>query len=207
MRFFWLLILLICPGLSAAETFQVVPGQVLHLRLPASGWHAGDEPPEFLVEERLATLSDGMLAMMKKSGMTDRRMAVIKMLGNNELFVYKTATGAHMEVDFSALQPGDAKPTAEHIRGSAEYAGQSLQSEENYQDARYRVTAVTIPGLNDAHRLEAAYKRYGQPGKFVGIIGFSDPYWVFFYYTDPLSNPDDLSELNAILQSLRIEQP
>lgn len=177
------------------------------MTLPSEEWQAVQEPPPFLIKERLAHLSDGMLAMMKKAGFTDRRQAVEAMLGKNEAYVYKPASGAHLDVDFSAVKTGEEPPTARTLRNSAEFAGQSLANEEDYTEVEYRVSSTTIPGLGTVQRLDASYLRHGEPGEFIGLIGFRNPYWVFFYYTDPSRDDGDRTEIEAILGSLRVVGP
>lgn len=202
-----LLLGLLLPLEVQAEVLKIMPGWQLQVALPNEEWQAGLQPPPFLIEERLTHLSDGMLAMMKEKGVTDRRQAVEAMLGRNEAFIFNSATGAHLDVDFSPLGETDEAPTAETLRNSAEFAGQALAAEENYTEVAYRVSTASIAGLESVQRLDASYLRDGQPGEFIGLIGFRSPYWVFFYYTDPEADAEDRRDMAAILGSLRVVGP
>lgn len=200
-----LIVVTLLPAFVAAEPYEVVPGKILHLDLPSGQWEASTNPPEFLIDKRIATLADNMLARMKKAGITDRRSAVMKMLGSNELFVFRRDSGSHLEIDFSAVKVDEPAPSGKTIHDSAEYAGQALVGEERYSDVNYQVSEFSIPGLSYAYRLDATYRRDEKPGRFLGIIGYAEPYWVFFYYTDPLNDPDDFSQMEGLLRSLKVE--
>lgn len=201
----FLTLITLLPVMVLAEPFDVAPGKVLHLDLTGDRWEASVNPPEFLIEERVAGLSNNMLARMKKAGITDKRSAAMKMLGSNELFVFNKASGAHLEVDFSAIKADESIPSRTTIRSSADFAGQALSGEESYRDVNYQVKEISIHGLKYAYRLDASYLRNEKPGRFLGIIGYTEPYWVFFYYTDSMVDSDDFTQMENLIQSLVIE--
>ena len=90
------------------------------------------------------------------------------------------------------------------IAASARSAAQVLQQEDGTTEVVTEKRRVEIPGLRWAWRLDARYRQDGAPRRFVGIIGFRAPYWVFLYYTDKGVNAADCGQMEALLAGVRI---
>ena len=129
------------------------------------------------------------------------REATEKRLNINELFIFNPASHARLVVDFSALREGESPPSQKTIATSAEYAGQGLINEEGVTNVRYKTSKFRLSGAARACRLDAEFNHHNEPFKLVGIVGFVQPYWFYFYYTDPLKDPADLGSMEKLMDS------
>jgi hypothetical protein len=199
------IIILLSPVGVYSASLDIAPGKVLHLSLPSEHWTISSVPPEFLVDEMAGHLNDGMLKMARQAGIEDRRGAALHLLSQNELFVYQAATGAHMQIDFSRLRDGESVPSRKTVEVSAEYSGQALVNEDDVDLDNFEVVAFDLPGTSATFRLSAEYDKHGRRYNFVGLIGYADPYWVYFYYTEPSSADSDTEEIDSLMSSISIE--
>lgn len=197
---FWL------PWSAIAETAQVMPDLAVEVTLPSERWTLSRQSPSFLVEEVARHLGEEMLKKARRSGLTNAKDVARKMLSANELFIYNKDSGAHLEVDFSPLRAEERPPTRRAVAYSARYAGESLLEEEGLSDVIQKTKKTQVDGARIAYRLDAKFRRHGNQVQFIGVIGFSDPYWFYLYYTDPLKDPRDLSELEKVIRSLRLKR-
>ncbi len=198
-----LLIGLLIPLYGLAATYLVKPDLVMDVATPASGWRASPAPPAFLVDKTANGMSDGMFAKARKAGLETREQAALKMLGANELFVYNPASRAYLQIDLSSLRDGEKAPAAQTLKRSACYAGESLAREPGISAVDYRCRKALLPGLKPAYRVDADYQQNGHRGQFSGIVGFVPPYWVYLYYTDPLSNSADRGQMEQLFGAIR----
>jgi hypothetical protein len=79
-----------------------------------------------------------------------------------------------------------------------------MADEEGVSDATSTLSDVNMPGTTVAFRLDVDFVQHNKRKKFVGIIGFESPYWLYFYGTDPLLEKRDAEEMEQILDSLRV---
>lgn len=206
-KFLFLLCVMVWLPLTAmAETAQVMPGLALEFSLPSDRWTLSKRAPEFLVEELAGRLGEGMLKKARKAGITNAKDAARKMLSANELFIYNEDSGAHLDVDFSAIGADEKPPSKRTVAYSARSAGESLVGEEGLSDVTHKTKKVRVEGARNAYRLDAGFRRLGDKIRFVGVIGFTDPYWFFFYYTDHLKDQRDLNDMERILKSLKLKR-
>jgi len=210
-QIFWpslfLLAMLFSPWLASAASYPVGEGIRLWFEDPPPPWTVSEYPTDFLIAERAGHLHEPQLAAARKAGINDPREAARQMLSINELFLSNPATGAHIEVDFSPLKPGDEPPTMEVLKSSAEFAGQGLANEEGIGEVHSRVRPFPVSGAQDSFRLDADYVMHGAALHFAGVIGYAAGHWFFLYYTGPQENVADLRILEAWLTSCRIEIP
>ena len=123
-----------------------------------------------------------------------------KRLAANEAILYHDASGAHLYIDFSALDPGQKPPSSKTLRNSAKYAAQSLVGEEGVSDVDWEVSAIKVQGAREAFLLAADYRHHDDPVRFLGVIGFAgSDQWFFFYYTDYLRAPGTFGQMQDIL--------
>ncbi|MDT8443187.1 MAG: hypothetical protein RQ722_02750, partial [Desulfuromonadales bacterium] len=118
--------------------------------------------------------------------------------------VYHAASGAHLDIDFSSLDPGQSAPGARTLRKSAEYAAQSLENEDDVDDVVWEVASAKINGVDESFVLSADYLQHGQPMTFRGYVGYIDNYWFFLYFTAPGRNPAALQEMQLMLERAAI---
>ncbi|ALC16534.1 hypothetical protein DSOUD_1756 [Desulfuromonas soudanensis] len=197
-------IILILPSLALGVSVRVHDRLQLEFDLPDQRWVLSREAPDFLVDKAFADLEAELLGQGKNPGRAEIEAAARRRLEANEAFVFNPLSKAHLLIDFSPLRQGEGAPSAQTVNLSARYAGEGLEEEEGYREVKQKSGEFSLAGAAAASRIDASYLRRGEPGVFVGIIGFASPCWFYLYYTDGLSDPRDLPEMEGILRSMRI---
>lgn len=195
--FRWILILLTTLSIASPAVgagFQLAPDLTLDITFDTDRWQAAQEPPEQIV--RIVASSDGPATLEKTR----------RVLAFNELFIWSPESGAYLMIDVSAQKEGDKPPSARAIRNSANYAGQALEAEDGMTQVHYKTKKIKLNGIPTAYLLNAEYHRDGQPHRFFGSVGYLHPYWVYFYYNDPLKNAQDYAEMERILKTVRLQR-
>ena len=184
-----------------AVEIAVTETMVLDINL-MQGWALYLEPPAALVKESARHVAHEPAAAKATAEQIEavarKRMAV------NEAFVYHAASGAHLDIDFSPLDPGQPAPGARTLRNSAEYAAQSLENEDDVAEIVWEVTSARINGVDDTFLLSAEYLQHDQPMTFRGYIGYIDQYWFFLYFTAPGREPAVVQEMQSMLDLVSI---
>lgn len=203
---FWLipLLLLLLPAALWAETYRIAPGLTVEIALPSERWTVSQSPPSQSIAELAEHLKHDLEAQGKEATEEQLREVARKRLAANELFVFNSATGAHLDVDFSPLREGESPPSQKSVETSARYAGEGLGNEEGVSGVIYRVKKTEVSGAEAASRFDAEYSHHGEKRVLVGIVGFVQPYWFYLYYTDLLQDPQDRVEMEKILETLKI---
>lgn len=187
-----MLLVLPCHAVEIAVTETLV----LDINL-MQGWALYLEPPEALVKESARHVAHEPAAAKATA---DQIEAVARKRQEvNEAFVYHAASGAHLDIDFSPLDPGQSAPSARTLRNSAKYAAQSLESEEDVSEIVWEISPAKINGVEETFLLTAEYLQHEQPMTFRGYIGYIDNYWFFLYFTAPGSAPQVLQEMQSML--------
>lgn len=188
---------------SYAAEIAVTRNLVVEINL-IEGWSLHLEPPDALVKEMAIHVAHEPAAANATAeqieSVTRKRMAA------NEATVYHAASGAHLDIDFSALDQGQAAPSSQTLRNSAKYAAQSLEGEEDITDVVWKVTEVKINGAREAFQLAADYRKHDSTVKFLGIIGYVEGYWFFLYYTDPGKDSGTFGEMQTMLEQLVVRR-
>ena len=161
------------------------------------GWQLYLEPPDVLVKEAALHVAHEPAAANASAAQIET--VARKRLAVNEAFLYHAATGAHLDIDFSPLDPGQSAPDARTLRNSAEYAAQSLENEDDVAEIAWEVTSARINGVDDTFLLAAEYLQHEQPKTFRGYIGYVEKYWFFLYFTAPASEPAVVQEMQSML--------
>lgn len=202
-RFVFLLSLAMCLLVSTSFAGEVAVTDHLIVDVPLSeGWTLHLESPDALVKEMAIHVAHEPAAANASAEQIEK--VTRKRLAANEAIVYHAVSGAHLDIDFSALDPGKSAPSSKTLRNSAKYAAQSLEGEEDVSDVVWDVTSVNVQGAQEAFQLTADYRQHDKPVKFVGIIGYVDGYWFFLYYTDPSQDPDVFNQMQDMLGKLVI---
>lgn len=184
-----------------AQLISVTPEYQLGMDLKDERWQIQKKAPEFLVEEMAEHMGHEMEKTHPAISLDQLREATEKRLSVDDLFIFNHESHARMVIDFSPLRPGESRPSKKTIVASANYAGQALSAEEGVSKAAYKTVKFHLPGAIHAHRLEADYTHHNERIKLIGIVGFADPYWFYFYYTDPLADAADLVSMESLIQS------
>ncbi len=168
----------------------------------SEGWALHLEPPKALVKDNASHVAHEPAAANATAEQIEE--VARKRLTVNEAFVYHAASGAHLDIDFSSLDPGQSAPSARTLRNSAEYAAQSLENEDDVEEVVWDVTSAKINGVDETFMLSADYLQHGQPMTFRGYIGYINKYWFFLYFTAPGKNPAVLQDMQRMLESASI---
>ena len=184
-----------------AVEIAVAEGLILEISL-SEGWTLHLEPPEALVKEAASHVAHEAAAA---NATAEQIEAVVRRrLGVNEAFIYHAASGAHLDIDFSPVGPGQSTPSAQTLRNSAEYAARSLENEDDVAALAWEVSSAKIAGVDDVFLLSADYLQHDHQTNFRGYIGSVDKNWFYLYFTAPGKNPEVLQEMQSMLDSLLI---
>lgn len=202
-RFVFVLSLVVCLFAMPVHAVEIAVADNLVVEINLSeGWTLHLEPPDALVKEMAVHVAHEPAAANATAEQIEK--ITRKRMAANEATVYHAASGAHLDIDFSSLDPGNSAPSSQTLRNSAEYAAQSLESEGDVSKAVWEVASAKVNGVSKAFQLTADYKKHGHPMKFLGIIGYVDGYWFFFYYTDPGNVPGTFGEMQTMLEQLLV---
>ena len=189
-----------------AEEMAVAEGLVLNYTLEP-GWELVTTAPEALVAEIAEHIGHEAEAQGQHPSAEQITRAAQKRLAANEAIIYHPASNSHLDIDFSPLEEHEQAPSSKTLRRSAEFALQSLEGEEGVHKVKSSVTETKVFGAREAYRLDATYMHHDEPVTFIGIIGFVEPSWFFFYFTAPGQDPAALQGIESILANLKIKQP
>lgn len=177
-----------------AREYELETGLMLSMEMPSERWEVVRTPPEALVEKIAGGTGPSLLEQ------TRRKLAA------NEIFVWNSQSGAYLMIDVSPLKESEEGPSERQLKLSADYAAQALDSEEGLFDVTSQTRATRIEGVRMARKINATYKKGEQQFRFQGIIGYSEPFWIYLYYTDPLRDSRDGDEMDSLLSGLRFHR-
>lgn len=203
-----ILIILVAAGLFAgvsvaAERIPVTSQLAVELTLP-EGWSLPSVPPAAMVEEMAEHLGHDAEAKGHHPSAEQLAAMARKHLAANEAIVYHAGSGANLTIDFSPLHADETPPGAGTIGKSAEYALQSLESEEGVSGLQSSRRSIAIPGADHAVRFDAFYRQHDEPVGFYGVIGYAPGQWFFLYFTNPGRDEAVARAGDQILASLKI---
>ncbi len=187
----------------SAESVKISEKLSVEYSIP-EGWVRADEPPEKLVAIMAEHI--GHEAEEKGQSPSEEQLlkAASKRLSANEVLLFNPETLAHMSIDFSSLRQGEKAPSRKSIQLSAKYAGESLEQEEGVSNLKGQSRNAEITGAWYAHLYEANYLHHDEQMFFSGTIGYAEPYWFYFYYSDYLKDPADRDKAEQLLKTLKI---
>jgi hypothetical protein len=204
---FPLLVLLLVPAPVPAESLSIGPDLVLEFTAPSARWVLTREAPAFLLEETAEHLGHELAEQGRTPDAGAVRQAAVKRLAANEGYLCNPASGACLVIDFSPLRQDETPPSRKAVATSARYAAEGLAEEEGVTELRQSSGKARLAGADSASRIDASFHQHGEPRRFLGIVGFRDPYWFYLYYTDTLKNADDYGEMEGVLQTLVLRRP
>ena len=197
--------LLFAAAPSSAEELTLPDGLTLTFTLP-DGWAYSRQAPQFYVEETVEHVTHELADQGKKVESDRLRDAVTRRLATNEGFVYHPESHSMLLIDFSPLREGEAEPSRDTVAQSARYAAGELRQEEGAADVAAGSDRTNFSGMPYAYRVDATYTMHGEPRRFIGIVGFRSPYWIYLYYTDTLTNSSDREAMEELLRTARLAE-
>lgn len=194
-------LLFTAPALAA----QVDVGGGLALGISLKGnWTLALEPPQALVAEAAEHMAHDAAAKGASPTKEQLMQAARQRLAANQAIIYHATEPAHLDIDFSPLDPGQKPPSSKVLENSARYAGESLSDEDELSEIVWEVAPQKIRGARDAYALTAEYRQHGEPVRFLGVIGFAGGQWFFLYYTDRSQKPEVYREMQEMIDSVVI---
>lgn len=187
-----------CLWAGSASAVEIAVAENLFLDLELSpGWTLQLEPPQGLVDELATHVAHDPAA----AGATEEQIKSVarKRLAANEAILFHAASGAHLDIDFSPLAPGEAAPNPRALRDSAQAAAQSLEHEADVAELVWDVAPAKMQGVPAVYLLSARYLQHARPMIFLGYVGYVEKYWFFLYFTAPGDAPEVLPEIQAML--------
>lgn len=163
----------------------------------AAGWVLHREPPDALVKELATHVAHEPAA----AAATAEQIETVarRRLSANQAILYHAASGAHLDIAFSPLDPGEAVPGPRALRRSAEIAAGSLERESDVAEVAWEITPAAMTGADGLLLLSAGYLQHGRPMVFLGYVGYTAGYWIFLYFTAPGEPPELLREMRGML--------
>ncbi|GAB4556435.1 MAG: hypothetical protein Tsb0017_10360 [Geothermobacteraceae bacterium] len=217
MRAFCLcLVLLSLAATVAAETRRLAADLLLASSPVPAGWQLVDEPPDVAVR---AMVDDMRLDAAQNGRKVDEgalEQTAQRYVRANELWLVRPETGAFAMIDISPLNDDEAAPDHETLRASALHALVGIE-EHAAEPAQvdWQLRSRRVSGMQAAVELQASYRALGpdndpasaRPRRFLGLIGFAAPYWVYLYANDPLADPADAVTLRAWFDQVGFVRP
>lgn len=198
---------LLVAGLACAEPHRLSSNSSIEFDLPSDRWQVSSEPPQLAIDAMYVDL----VHMKKNKGESydpeKLRAMAVKFMQVNNLYIYNEQTEAYLMVSLSPYSEKSGKPDAAAVKKSAQWAVDAIAEHAEVDDlSGYTATVepVEIPGIAFSRQIDADHPLFGEPHHFIGIIGYSHPYWVFLYYNDKKKDEKDLVEMRQILSSIRI---
>lgn len=199
-----ILLITFLPATGFSETLHISPRTTLHFDVP-TGWLWTDDPPQILLAIIAKKIGAEAISREQSPNQLQLLAAARDRLINNEAILYNPQSSAYLTLDLSPLRKGESPPDKEGLKLSVSYTGQVLSQETGVSHLHDSSRKVTIPGIKHAYRYDADYQQHAQKMRFSGIIGFSSPFWLFFYYNDYLNDLADSVKAEQVFNSIRIE--
>lgn len=199
-----LLIVLLVPALALAGTFQLEPDLKIVLSELSDPWAASTEPNPELIDHLAEHVIEEAAEKGHQLSMAQARELAMKRAGNNQLFVSNRQSGAHLLISFSRLDQGETAPSAETVAKSAEYAADGV-ADEGWAVISRGQARTAVKGAQQAEWFSIEYTHEGETSRFMGIVGFADPYWFWFYGNDHLKDPADAKTLEKLMLGIEIQ--
>ena len=199
-----LLALMLLPALALGATFQLKPDLKVNLPELTAPWVVSTEPPAELVEHLTEHVLEEAAAQGKTPTPEQAREVAMKRARSNQLIVTNLESDAHLLISFSPLEQGEKAPSAKTVARSAEIAADGV-ADEGWTDVKIEQSATTIKGAQQAQWFTIDYRHEGERSQFLGIVGFAQPYWFWFYGNDHLKDPADRALLEKLMRGIEIE--
>lgn len=196
------------PRHSAADALRLVSDTIIHYQLPSSRWQVSVEPPQLAIDAMYVDLVHDKKKKGEDFDPDTLRSAAVRFLQTNNLYIYNVKSEAYLMISLSPYAEKSGPPNAKTIRNSAERVATAISEHADVDDLtpyRTTISAIEIPGMKYATRIDSNFPLFGEPHRFIGIVAFSHPYWIFIYYNDKLASDSDLAEMQEIFRSVRLE--
>jgi hypothetical protein len=204
-----LALLLFAPTWVSAEDTRLVSNTLFQYELPSDRWQVSQQAPQLAIDAMYVDLVHGK----EKKGEAydpEKLMAMAKkFLNTNNLYIYNAETEAYLMVSIAPFEEDAGIPGKKSVKTSAKWAAEAIAEHAEVEDlSSYNMSVEMIdrPGMKHAAKVDSNYPLFGEPHHFIGIIGYSHPYWVFMYYNDKVKQPQDLEEMRKLLASVKFDK-
>lgn len=197
------LVLFWMPLMAQAATYDIYPKVAISIPDLPAVWKVTDKAPMDLVEHIAEHIQEEMAHAGKKLSDEQALKMAKKRLEAEELFLFNPKTEAHVTISIDAMGADEKAPTQADVKLSANYAASGV-GEEGWENLKVRYISQKVPGADVAQRFEIDFTHEGEKGQFVGLVGFSNPFWFWVYATDHGGNPADKQTINAIVDGFKV---
>lgn len=204
-----LTLLLFAPSFINAEETRLVSNTLFQYELPSDRWQVSQQAPQLAIDAMYVDLVHGKEKKGESYDPEKLKEMAEKFLKTNNLYIFNPATEAYLMVSIAPFKEEAGIPGKKNIRASAKWAAEAIAEHaeiENLSTYNTSVEMIEIPGVKFAAKVDSNYPLFGERHHFIGIIGYSHPYWVFIYYNDKLKQSQDLSEMKKLLDSFKFDK-
>ncbi len=204
-----LISLLLIPACSFAEGTRLISNTLLRYELPSDRWQVATEAPQLAIDAMYDDLVFGKKQKGEDFDPEKLRTMAVKFVQTNNLYIYNEQTEAYLMISISSYNEETGPPGKKAILGSAQWAVDAISEHADVKDLspyKSSIERVDIPGMKYAVKVDSNYPLFGEPHHFIGIIGYSHPYWAFLYYNDKVKNTQDLTEMRRLLDSIKFDK-
>ena len=197
------LFFVLLPSLVIAGEYQLKPDLKVIIPEMTRQWIVSTEPTTELVEHLAEHVFDD--AIRKGQTPTNEQVQKVAMqrARNNDLFMVNHESGAHVLISFSAIDEGEKEPSSRTVANSARYAIDGVE-DEGWIVTSVRKAEIAMAGAQEAQWFAIDYTQDGKANLFMGMVGFANPYWFWFYGNDHLKDPKDRDFLEQLMKSIQI---
>jgi hypothetical protein len=204
-----LTLLLFAPSSINADETRLVSNTLFQYELPSNRWQVSQQAPQLAIDAMYVDLVHGKEKKDESYDPEKLKKMAEKFLNTNNLYIFNAETEAYLMVSIAPFKEESGIPGKKSIRASAKWAAEAIAEHaevENLSKYNMSVEMIEIPGVKYAAKVDSNYPLFGEPHHFIGIIGYSHPYWVFIYYNDKLKQSQDLPEMKKLLDSFKFDK-
>ena len=204
------ILMMLCPLLSFAQSIRMPSDTVINFTLPSDLWDVSVDAPNAAIEAMVAHMVYDREKNGVKFDIEELRATAKKLNKVNNLFIYNAGTEAYLLFSFSPHSRSEKPLSEKLIRNSVKWTIGALDDNAGVSDLNsYQTTVepVEIPGIEYAQQVTSNNPLFGDPHKFIGVIGYAYPYWVFLYYNEKVKNSTDFPEMQQVIKSIKLTAP
>lgn len=210
MAYLLLILLFFLPHVSFADTSRLPSNYIVNYELPSDRWEVSADAPELAIQAMMVDMEHDQKKKGETVDMSKLRESAEKFIKVNNLFIYNQATEAYLMISLSPASSKGGIPTESSIRASVKWTVDSLKDHAEVGElSQYKteVKSSNIPGVDYAMQVTSDLPLFGEPHRFIGVIGYAHPYWVFFFYNDKARDPRDMEEMALLIKSIKLTPP
>ncbi|MBW6509024.1 MAG: hypothetical protein K0A94_05695 [Desulfuromonadales bacterium] len=201
------------PVNAIALSAPVAPGLALHqvstdlgvvLETLSENWEITMVPTLNMLEHQAEHEEENAVNAGKRISRSEAMERARRFFQNSkDLYFLNSDSDAHLLFSFAKLTPRQPEPTADHVANSVLAAMAGVTAEGWIKHAESH-QPVQVKGAQYAHYFEIDYTKDKERQFFKGLVGYTQPYWFWFYTYDHLHAPQDSALLERIFETFEV---